>query len=395
MGLQTPRGVKDFLPEEAIWKQQIEGRLRDVFMHWGYQEVVTPTFEFYDTLDLGETTTEQTYRFLGRDGELLALRSDLTTPIARMVATRLKDLEKPLRLSYLANVFRYDEVQVGFQREFFQAGVELIGSTQPAADAEGIALAVEAFKAMGVQNFCVDIGQVQYLQGIMEECGCPTIMNQVRQVLIHQDFVGLKAILAQSNIDQDIKRILLDLPQLRGKADVFDRALALTHNDRAKQAVENLQSIYAVLEGYGVTDHIHIDFGMVKSLDYYTGMILEGYTPNLGSTLCSGGRYDNLSSKFGQPLPAVGFALGLERLMLVLERQGLRPADQGETYLVLPRHWPNALAHAQTLRQQGHRVEVDVQGLGVDEAVVYAKAKGISFVILVEDTDEKTVYRQE
>lgn len=388
MELKTPRGVKDFLPAEARWKNQLETDLRQVFRTWGYQEIITPTFEFYDIFEQGSTNAHEAYRFLGRDGELLALRSDLTTPIARMVATRMAAYPKPLRLAYLVNVFRYDDVQIGFQREFYQSGVELIGSDNPAADAEGIALAITLFNKMGVKDFRLDIGQVEFFHGIMENCQCGNTKKLIWKALLRNDLVGLREIVSHTDLDDSTKKLLVDLPKLRGQADVLKEAYHRTENVRARKAIHNLEEIHQLLQGYGVTDQLHIDLGMVKSLDYYTGMILEGYVPDIGFTLISGGRYDTLASQFGNDLPAVGFALGLERLMLVLEQQGLRPLQKPEGILVLPYNWDKALEYANQQRQLDMYVEIDSEGLTVAEAQVYAKKKNMAALVVVDEDIE-------
>lgn len=383
MRLQIPRGVKDFLPEEASWKSILEGKIREEFNKWGYAEVTTPTFEYFTNLKLGESTFEQTYKFLGQDGNLLALRPDITTPIARMVATRFKAEPKPLRFGYLANVFRYDEVQVGKQREFYQAGVELIGSKHAAADGEVIALAAAMLQAVGLVDFQFDIGQVQYFNGLMEDCDCKDITKRVREALLRKDYVGLREVVNNSDLPTEACQVLLELPTMRGGREILSMAREKTTNVTARQAVDNLEQIYRSLEAYGVADYVQIDLGMIKSLDYYTGMVLEGYSPGLGFTLCTGGRYDNLISQFGADTPATGMAMGLERLMLALERHGAKPKFKVPEILVLPADLTCALTYAQNLRNLGHRVEVDVQGFSEKEALAYGKERGISRVVVV------------
>ena len=173
--MQTPRGTEDFLPRDAERKRWVEETLRGLFWRWGYREIITPTMEFYDAVRAGDSTglADNLYRFFEREGDILALRPDMTTPIARVVATRLQDSAKPLRLCYHANVFRYAEPQAGRRREFYQSGVELVGSGSHLADAEVIALTVESLKAVGLQGFRVDIGHVDYYDGILESSGLP------------------------------------------------------------------------------------------------------------------------------------------------------------------------------------------------------------------------------
>lgn len=391
MKLKTPRGVKDFLPEDANWKHTLEQKIQDLFINWGYQRVITPTFEFFDILDQGEEAIQEAYRFFGRHGELLALRSDLTTPIARMVASRLKDELHPLRLAYIENVFRHDDVQVGFQREFYQAGIELMGSSEPTADAEVAAMTIILFNTLGVESFSLDIGQVQYFHGIMEECKSQKTKDLIRQMLLKQDIVGLKHVLGESDLADNTRKLLLELPQMRGKEEILDKAYAATENRRARSGIANLREIYSLLKPYGVANQVNIDLSIAKSLDYYTGMVLEGYVPSLGFMLGSGGRYDNLSNQFGNKLPAVGFALGLERLMLVLEEQGLRPKPKQTGILVVPLSWEHAVQFAQTKREAGERVEIATQVLEKSAAIKYAQSKNLAEIHMIDQTETEII----
>jgi len=385
MKLRTPRGVKDFLPADAEWKFQLEQQIRAIFGWWGYQEVITPTFEFHDVLAQGGPAAERhTYRFFDNNGELLVLRSDLTMPIARMVATRFKHELKPLRFSYIANVFRYDDVQVGFQREFYQAGVELIGTSSAAADAEVAALAISVFNDLGVRDFSLDIGHADFIHGVLEECTNSTVRQQIWDLLLRRDLVGLRNLVTASDLTSATKELLLDLPHCRGKEALLEEVYQRTVNPHARQALINLREIFQYIQAYGYGDQVTIDLSIVKSLGYYTGMVLEGYVPSLGFTICSGGRYDHLSCQFGNDLPAVGFALGLERLMLVLEQQGLRPERKPQGLLVLPVSWEHALAYAMEQRKAGIRVEVDTEGRSEAEAVEYARKKNYNAVVIIE-----------
>ncbi|MGB3984485.1 MAG: ATP phosphoribosyltransferase regulatory subunit [Limnochordia bacterium] len=384
MNLRTPRGVKDFLPLEAEWKLELERKIRSVFHRWGYQEVISPTFEFYDLFAQGSGDQRQAYRFFDQNGDLLVLRSDLTTPIARMVATRLKDEAKPLRLGYIANVFRYDEVQVGFQREFYQAGVELLGSSSAAADAEAAALAVTIFNQVGVSGFKLDLGHTGYIQGVLSECPTQPVRERIWQLLRKKDLVGLKAAVMTGDLPEHVRVLLLNLPHARGGAKLLEEAYAGAPNEMARNAAANLREIYARLHDYGLGAQTEIDLGMVKSFGYYTGMVLEGYVTQVGFTLCSGGRYDQLGMGFGSHLPAVGFALGLERLMLALELQGLRPEAKSGGVLILPRSWPHALEYAAGMRDQGIRVEVDTENRTEAEAAAYARQRQFARVVVVD-----------
>nr|MBO2478171.1 ATP phosphoribosyltransferase regulatory subunit [Bacillota bacterium] len=276
----TPRGLKDFLPKDAARKRAVESALATTFARWGYAEVITPTVEFFECLALGDgpELVEKMYRLFDREGHQLALRPEVTTPIGRIVATRLKDEPLPLRLYYIANVFRYEEPQAGRQREFWQAGVELVGATGPAADAEVIALAVTALAAAGLKDFRLDIGQVGYFNGLMEGAALSQEERRaIRRALLRRDYVALDEALAQSGLPEGKRRLLRELPRLRGREETIARAIELADNPVSREAAENLGAIYAALAAHGVADRVYIDFGMIKDLDYYTGMVLEGY----------------------------------------------------------------------------------------------------------------------
>jgi len=381
-----PRGLKDFLPKDAARKRAVENALATTFARWGYAEVITPTVEFFECLALGDgpELVEKMYRLFDREGHQLALRPEVTTPIGRIVATRLKDEPMPQRLYYLANVFRYEEPQAGRQREFWQAGVELVGATGPAADAEVIALAVTALAAAGLKDFRLDIGQVGYGNGLMEGVALSADDRRaIRKALLRRDYVALEEILERTGLPQDKRRLLRELPRLRGREEAIVRALELADNPTSRQAAENLGEIYAALAAHGVADRVYIDFGMIKDLDYYTGMVLEGYVPDLGFPVCTGGRYDNLIARFGYECPATGFVVGVERLMMALEGQGALPGSEpAPRWLVGSDHAgrPRALSAARHMRERGWTVEVDVLERPLDALLEYARARGVPYL---------------
>ena len=395
----TPRGLKDFLPKDAARKRAVETALANTFARWGYEEVITPTVEFFESLALGAgpELVEKMYRLFDREGHTLALRPEVTTPIGRVVATRLRDELLPLRLYYVANVFRYEEPQAGRQREFWQAGVELVGATGPAADAEVIALAATALAAAGLEHFRVDIGQVGYFNGILEGAALSEDDRRaLRRALLRRDYVALDELLARTGLPADKQRLLRELPRLRGREEAIERAWILADNATSRRAAENLRDIYRALADHGVAERVYVDFGMIKDLDYYTGMVLEGYTPDLGFTVLTGGRYDNLIGRFGYDCPATGFVVGVERLMLALTGQGWDPGrDEGN------RRWllscddagrSRALAAAAALRSRGWQVAVDVVPRSLEDAIAYARARGIAHVARYVGTQPVRVY---
>lgn len=325
--ITTPKGVRDFLPEEAAWRRRLEGQIHEVFTRFAYREVVTPTIERLEVFSKGNNSKldQKMYRFVDRDGELLALRPDMTTPIARVVSGRMREASLPIRLCYFGNLFRYEETQAGRQREFYQAGVELLGSTSLEADAEVVALAYQTLSAAGVKDFRIDLGHTGYVGGLLTASELKEEeMAEVKKCLIRKNLVGLEEKLSgylHPRADQELIKALMTLPRLRGGTEILERAEGLAKNDLSRRALQDLSELFTTLTRYGIADAVTIDLGMVKEMDYYTGMILEGYAREIGYYLCSGGRYDNLLSQYGLDLPATGFALGMDRVLLVLERQ--------------------------------------------------------------------------
>ena len=385
--VQTPRGAKDILPKEAYRKSRLEQRAAAYIEEWGYARVYTPTFEFFDAIAQGDgpVLADSLYRFVDRDGAILALRPDMTIPIARMVATRYEPDDMPLRLYYIGNVFRYAEPQAGRYREFTQVGVELIGAAGPRADAEVVAIAAGVLERLGLASFRLDLGHVGYFRGLMEAVDDGRVSAELKDALLRRDYVRYEAVVKSSGLDALRQRALLALPWLRGDDTALEEARALAAAfPQALKALENLSAIYRLVKMYGLEGRVGIDLGITKDIDYYSGLLIEGYTPELGFTLASGGRYDTLVGRFGQEFAATGFAFGVERAMLALDRQGLRePGPPAAGILLIGEHGEEAglLRLAATLRARGSRVEVDVQGLSRDEALAYARRRGIAQVV--------------
>lgn len=359
---QIPAGVRDLLPEEALRKRILENCFERTFRAWGYQEVVTPTFEYYEALSVGRGAEEdaQLYKFIDRQGHILTLRPDMTTPIARLVSTKLTDLPMPVRLFYMANVFSYEDPQAGRQREFYQSGVELLGDDSPFADAEVISIAVEILKASGLKNFKVSIGHVDILYGMMEELGLPEDQTgRIKAAVSNKNYVGLQELFDEFDISNADKERFMQVITTHGGKEVIRAAGETTKNRKTCSALEILSRVYDALEAYEVTAYVEIDLGVLRGLDYYTGLVFEGYSAYLGFPILGGGRYDNLLGQFGFECPATGFALGMERLLLSLEREGNgNVSDFAPDYLVLyrPDQAPAAFKKARDLREEGHTV---------------------------------------
>ena len=374
---------------DAARKRGMENELARLFLSWGYQEVITPTFEYYETLRASapETADDSTFRFFDRSGRMLALRPDMTTPIARVAVMRMRERPLPLRLFYLANVFRQEETQAGRQCEFYQAGVELLGAGGVAADAEVVALAVEALLAAGLSDFQVCLGQVDFISGIMAEAGLDAVTaHKVKQALIERNMVGLGELLAESGIEPGNRDLLQQLPMLHGKLDMLRNVRQRVKNQISQAALDNLAEIYHLLEKYGIDRYVMFDLGIIRDFDYYTGMVFETYTTGLGYPICGGGRYDRMAGSFGREQPATGFALGIERVLLALERQGLDVTNPIQSVYVgwAGSNLPQAIAAVKRLREEGATAELGLQEQSRVEAEREGKSRGCARILFID-----------
>jgi ATP phosphoribosyltransferase regulatory subunit len=323
----TPPGTRDILPEEMRELRALEAALRAAFEEHGYGEVATPTIEYADVLRRGdERYANAAYRFFDERGDLLAMRSDMTIPIARLVATRMRDLEPPLRLSYIANAFRAVNPQRGQMREFTQAGVELIGAPAPEGTAEVIEVLSAALDAAGLTRAVVGLGDSDLYRQLLAELDVPAdAQDRILDRLATHDLVGLElAVDEVEGLEAGPRATLLGLPAMRGGPEVLDQATELG-GEAVQRATQRLRATYDALAARGVADRVRLDLGLLRDLGYYTGAILEVYDPALGHILGGGGRYDSLLGRFGRDLPAAGFALYIERLHVAQaeeERQG-------------------------------------------------------------------------
>ena len=379
--LEIPYGTRDFLPREAAQKRSIETALADTFARWGYAEVVTPTIEYLDTLTIGNGSALEPhmFKFFDKSNRTLALRHEMTTPIARMAASRLKGEELPLKLSYISSVYRYEQTQTGRQCEFYQAGVELMGVPTAAADAEIIALAVAAMRQAGLENFQICLGQVEFINGVMQQVNLSReLQEQIKQAMEKRDLVGLGSIIEQTELPKSAKELLKQIPLLHGREEMLKKAYDMVVNEQSKRALDNLQEIFNLLKAYGAADYVNFDLGVIRDFGYYTGMVFEAYAPGLGFPVCGGGRYDHMLSDFGAACPATGFALGIERMMLALERQGLSmPKIRKDIYVGYAEgKLPEALKKAMAYRRQGKVVELAPGAQAEREAALYQKGKG-------------------
>lgn len=387
LGFEKPLGMRDILPESLAKQRHLEWALRHCIERWGYEEISTPSLEYYDTVGMASATlTDRMFRLLDKQGHTVVLRPDMTTPIARVVSSLYKDVPLPIRLFYQANVFRAQEKEAGRNAEFFQTGIELIGDGSVDADAEAIALAVFCLRAAGVETFRIAIGHVDFVDGLLEDVIAEEeVRQQFRQYLHERDFVGFRQLLETVAIDSEGKKRLDALLRLRGGKSKIAEARELVGDGKAGQAVETIASLWEALEAYGVTEDLLLDFNLIINLNYYTGVVFEGYAADLGSPLLGGGRYDQLLAQFGRSAPATGFAIKMDRLLTVTPT--LRDQEPKRILLLYTEaRRSEALAKAQQLRADS---QVVVTRLVAGKAEIMAESgQGYSKVICMTEQEE-------
>ena len=309
-----PSGTRDVLPEETREVRAITDTLRGVFEQHGYGEVYTPALEYESVLARADMAEAQpAYRVFDESGAVLVLRSDMTVPIARVVATRYANSEPPLRFCYFAHCYRGVHPQRGQPRELLQAGIELIGSPAPQGTAEALTLLCHALDAVGLNDYRIGMGDASLFPALMSTLRVPEPARAgLLDALVRRDFVSLEHRLSEAGLSPAAAEVLLEVPQRRGGPELLIDAPA-----PAVEPVTGMRRVYELLEP-AVAERVIFDLGLVRNIGYYTGAVFEVYDPELGAPIGGGGRYDELLGRFGRPLPAVGFALGVDRLHMAL-----------------------------------------------------------------------------
>ncbi|WP_321369009.1 ATP phosphoribosyltransferase regulatory subunit [uncultured Desulfuromusa sp.] len=384
-----PKGVRDFLPLKAAKVEYLQQRLQQVYSSWGFRPVITPQLEFLDVLErgLGDGLRERTFRFDDRQsGRLLAFPPDMTPQIARIAATRMSELPLPLRLCYSGRVLRHTEQQAGKDRDIFQSGVELIGLDSPEADAEMIAMAVESLAAVGAENFTIDIGQVEFFRGVME--GLPLdarLAEDVAEAILRKDSSELGILLQKSGLKDSSCEEIFALPRLYGGREVLDRAEQSVSNQRSRKALDGLSQVLDVLDVYGVLDHVTIDLGELRGLNYHTGITFQGFLSGVGQTVCSGGRYNNLTEKYAFSAPATGFTFSLLHLLFALDKVLDERVVPSCDLLIFStgKNLRVAQALACQFRSQGYSVTRDILDRTREDALNYAQQMNYRYMAVV------------
>lgn len=336
--LHTPEGVRDIYNVECGKKLSLESRLHKVLQLYGYHDIQTPTFEYFDVFrkEIGTIPSKELYKFFDKEGNTLVLRPDITPSIARAAATLFGEEELPIRLCYTGNTFVNHSSYQGRMRENTQMGAELIGVDTVEADAEMLAIVVDCLSSIGLREFQVSVGNVDFFQSLIEDASLDLEAEmRVRELINNRNYFGVEEYLDNIRVRRSAKEALSGLGDLFGGVEVLAQARNIAPNSKAIMALRRLEQIYDILKIYGAEKYISFDLSMSGTYGYYTGIIFRGYTFGTGDAIVKGGRYDHLLEKFGKESPSIGFALVIDELMKALTRQHVRITYSRKNTLIL------------------------------------------------------------
>ena len=362
----TPEGVRDIYNGECSQKRALQEKLHHVFHQYGYQDIETPTFEFFEVFsrEVGTIPSRELYKFFDREGNTLVLRPDFTPSVSRACATYFSPESEVVSLCYTGNTFINNSSFRGRLKESTQMGVERIGDNSPEADAEILAMTVECLLAAGLKDFQVSVGQVDYFKSILAQAGMnEEAQEELRALISQKNYFGVEELVQGQNLDPSVAQVFSQLPQMFGSAEVLEKAKTLTDNENALAAVARLEEIYEILKAYGYEKYVTFDFAMLSKYHYYTGIIFQAYTYGTGEPLVKGGRYNELMKHFGKPAASIGFAIVVDNLLLALSRQKIDvPAKDDVMILTYKKeNRAQAVAQAQKLRAEGKSVALRLE----------------------------------
>ena len=362
--LHKPEGVRDIYNEECEKKLELQDRLHKALKRHGYHSIQTPTFEFFDIFgkEVGTIPSSELYKFFDREGNTLVLRPDITPSIARSAAKYFMDEDMPIRLSYMGNTFINNHSYQGRLKESTQLGAELIGDDTVDADAEMIAMAIDALKSSGLKDFQISVGHVEFFRGLMEAAGLSEEQEEViRELIANKNFFGVEEEISDCSMNQNLKELFGMLGTIYDNAASFEEAKTYAADyPKVYKAIRRLEDLDAVLKVYDVDKYVTYEFGMLSSYHYYTGVIFAGYTYGSGEPIVKGGRYDKLLTYFGKDAASIGFAIVVDQLMAAISRQKIEITVKHDNQLIVykPEYRREAVKKAIALRAKDCNVEL-------------------------------------
>ena len=373
--LHTPEGVRDIYNEEYSDRLVLQDRLRKVINSYGYQDIKTPGFEFFDIFnkERGSVASKNMFKFFDREGNTLVLRPDMTPSIARCAAKYFANTEDAIRLCYLGDTYINNSRYQGRLKETTQAGCELIGDASIEADAEMIALLIESILSSGLTEFQVEVGHIGFFKGLVNEAGLDAEGESVlREVILNKNIFRISDVLKNTNVSESVEECLNMLPTLFGDIDVLEKAKLLAGNSISLDAIEHLLKVYEIIKAYGFEKYVTFDLGMLSELDYYTGVIFKAYTYDVGEPIANGGRYDKLIGQFGKECASIGFCITIDFLHQAVMRQNIDIDSRKQLKLLLygSENLVKAISIAKDMRSRGIAVEM-MKNIPADSADKY------------------------
>lgn len=389
--LHTPEGVRDIYGEECLEKTRITGKLKNICEKFGYSEVQTPSFEFFDVFnsERGSVPSNELFKFFDHHGNTLVLRPDFTPSVARIAAKYFHESKLPVKVYYSGNVFiNHENAYRGQLKENTTVGAELMGCGDTDEDFEIIAMTVECMKSVGLKNFQVEIGNVSFFKGLLEAAGISG-EDETRLVSLinKKNYFGVEELLNELSIDESAAGALMAVPALFGNSEVLDKASSLTGNSECLDAVDRLKNLYEKLKAVGYEEYVSFDLGSLSDHRYYTGITFKAFTYGTGEAVLSGGRYDKLIGQFGTDRPSTGFAITVDKLLEAVKRQNIRQSSDDESILFV--YDKDALGKAENLvfrlRGEGKRAGMIPKNDDVskEEYLEYSKEWQFARVILL------------
>ena len=396
--LHTPEGVRDIYNTECENKLHLQAEIHNTLKMYGYNDIQTPTFEFFDIFgkEKGSVKSKNMYKFFDREGDTLVLRPDMTPSIARAASKYYMDDDIPIRFCYMGNTFINNAEHQGKLKEVTQIGAELIGDNKSDADAEIIAMTIDALIKCGLKEFQIEIGHADYFAGLIEAADLnEDVSEELRELLANKNYFAAEEFIAGLNVNSDVKNAFSKMPELQGSIEVINEAKSLVVNDKISNALDRLEKVYNILKIYGYDKYISFDLGTISNYQYYTGVIFSAYTYGTGDAIATGGRYDNLLKQYGKEAPSMGFAIKIDNLLVAMRRQKLDIGGVTLKQVVLYESdcSKDAIETAMKMRENNINTELIRKSsrFTIDDYIEFEKKNSVSVIHYISESGIKEI----
>lgn len=396
--LHTPVGVRDIYNNECQKKLYIQKQIHDVFESYGYSDIQTPTFEYFDIFseERGSVASKNLYKFFDREGNTLVLRPDMTPSIARAAAKYFMDEVMPIRLCYEGNAYINNSEYQGKLKEFTQIGSELLGDNTSDADAEVLVMVIESLLKSGLKEFQIEVGQPEFFKGLVEETNlADEVIEELQKLLESKKYFGIEDFLTDAGLNKSKIDVFTQFQDFIGSIEMLEQAKKATNNERALEAITRLEKLYSILQLYGLEKYVSFDLSMLSMYQYYTGIVFKAYTYGTGDAIVTGGRYDNLLKQFGKDAAAIGFAVNVDQLLVAISRQHISlPAAKEKKMILYPVNLQKeAINLTKSLRSENECVMMVRKRSNhtMDEYSSYAKRYQCNELLIVKENDVEKI----